>query len=265
MIGRRGTRHDPTREFLMSYYNWERGVLKFSVAEFKTFRDRMAQAWNAQRANDYVTAVRLHSDFLAAGKGVRDFDYARALENLLDQRSRQMGRYGWADVPIYDFKTFTKHDLLLMLVTERSASEDGRVSYHYGTSAKKPYALRKKDFAPIPPSKMDQMRAGHDGMLSFDPKERTVTWSVSENNKAVQDARESFVGMLFFKVLAQVNWTRGTGGLIVGNDECNRTTGWYYEGGGGNYRTGSFGPLGERGEMGGEDNSVKRRVLRLKL
>jgi hypothetical protein len=225
----------------------------------------MTQAWNAQRANDYVTSVRLHSDLLAAGQNTRNFDYGRALESLLDQRSQQAGRYGWADVPVYDFKTFTKHDLVLMLVTERSVSEDGRVIYHYGTSAKKPYALRKKDFAPIPPSKMDRMRAGYDGMLSFDSKERTVTWSVSENNRAVDDARESFVGELFFKVLSQVNWTRGTGGVIVGNDEYNRDAGSDYEGGGGNYRTASFGPLGERDEIGGEGNSVKRRALRRRL
>ncbi len=73
---------------------------------------------------------------------------------------------------------------------------------------------------------------------------RTVLWSVPENNHAVEHARESWLGVTLFGFLKSVRWTRGSGSEgFVGNNEYNRES--MVDGGGGNYVTVRFGPLGD--------------------
>lgn len=69
--------------------------------------------------------------------------------------------------------------------------------------------------------------------LSFNNEGRSVLWSVKEGNKACLFARDSVLGKALFRALNKIEWDRGTGGKIIGNDEYNRESTW--EGGGGNY------------------------------
>ena len=50
------------------------------------------------------------------------------------------------------------------------------------------------------------------------------------------------MGQVFFGELAKVRWTRGTGSVFTGNDEYNQDAS--YEGGGANYVTTAYGPVG---------------------
>lgn len=84
-------------------------------------------------------------------------------------------------------------------------------------------------------------RGGVEATITFDG--RVVTWSVEENNRAVENAHEGPLARVFFAYLARITWTRGTGGYGVGNNEYNR--GDDAVGGGGNYLTLEYGPLGE--------------------
>jgi hypothetical protein len=73
---------------------------------------------------------------------------------------------------------------------------------------------------------------------------RTVLWTVPENNHAVEHARGSWLGVALFGFLGSVLWTRGSGSEgFVGNNEYNRDS--MSDGGGGNYVTVRFGPLGD--------------------
>lgn len=80
------------------------------------------------------------------------------------------------------------------------------------------------------------------GELTVTVNDRTITWDTGENNNAVRDARESWLGKALFAALEKITWTRGTGGYGIGNDEHNRDS--RYEGGGSNYVTFRYGPLG---------------------
>lgn len=75
--------------------------------------------------------------------------------------------------------------------------------------------------------------------ITFGPNGRTVVWNVPENNHACDTARDHPVARALFAALRRVQWTRGSGGEIVGNDEYNRDSD--YAGGGGNYVVETFG------------------------
>lgn len=71
---------------------------------------------------------------------------------------------------------------------------------------------------------------------------RTVLWEVQENNRAVEDARDTLAARALFGYLDGIRWTRSTGGYGVGNDEYHQDD--REAGGGGNYVTFRYGPLG---------------------
>lgn len=104
-------------------------------------------------------------------------------------------------------------------------------------------APKRADIRPLrATSRTNRLPVGFDAEISFEG--RTVSWSVSENNHAVERARRHPVAIAFFAALDQVSWTRGSGGVIVGNDEYNRDSDG--PGGGSNYITAAYGPKGER-------------------
>lgn len=78
--------------------------------------------------------------------------------------------------------------------------------------------------------------------IVFNPDRKSVTWEVSENNHAVEAARTNHLGVALFDALGTVKWTGSTGGVISGNDEYHREDDTY--GGGANYATGAYGPIG---------------------
>lgn len=73
---------------------------------------------------------------------------------------------------------------------------------------------------------------------------RTVVWNVPENNHARESAHAHWFAKKLFTALSRIEWTRGTGGAIVGNDEYHRDSD--YEDGGGNYLVLRFGPKDKR-------------------
>ena len=68
---------------------------------------------------------------------------------------------------------------------------------------------------------------------------REVHYYSGDNNRQVERAREHEVGQLFFRLLGEITWTRGTGGQLIGNDEYNQDRDGV--GGGGNYVTFTYG------------------------
>jgi hypothetical protein len=69
-----------------------------------------------------------------------------------------------------------------------------------------------------------------------------LSWHVEENNHAVENAHETPLARILFAELEQMDWPEGTGGYGVGNNEYHADSGGL--GGGGNYKTFAYGPLG---------------------
>lgn len=224
----------------MSKYGWERGTFKFSTTGFRDFKKNFVDAYNKQRAADYETLCKLHAALKALGKGKRNFNWNEGLRQLLNETHRTYS-YGFGgQVPVYDFKTLEDYKLDNMLLTKVD-KEKG--PFHRVPCP--PVTPKKGDFKPISVTKPEVLQVD-EASVSFDLKTREVTWNVSENNRSVERARESFLGELFFKELRKVVWTRGTGGVITGNDEYARDS--REAGAAANYTVESFGPIGEQHE-----------------
>ncbi len=80
--------------------------------------------------------------------------------------------------------------------------------------------------------------------LTFVPDKHAVVYSVGENNHAREWANESILGKTWYEAINNVKWAHGTGGVILGNDEYSRESGYENEGGGGSYVVAAYGYLG---------------------
>ena len=257
----------------MSCYNWERGTIKIPSKEWKGVRDRLVKTANERRARLLDKALLVWSvlnnrdNINAARKAVQSFNKTQKpanrvkLSKVTPRAVFQAINDPWDHGTIGKAIEPLKRGVLAnaVLTGRRSEDEDERVHtiglmlfpYIYekdergrevNTNKRKRLAKPKKSdpaVKPLVPTKVAFIK-DDESSISFDHKAKTLTWSVSENNRAVERAHEGWLWKALTSALSRVKWTRGSGGKIVGNDEYNRDNS--YEGGGGNYVTHEFGP-----------------------
>lgn len=196
----------------MSCYEWESGTLALPAAEVPKMRAALNAAHSAQVARVKGLLDRLWPELkkLPADK--------RRRVNMYDPKFRQLA--STADVE-------TMSDLGSLL---------------YASDGRKPTAAhwRKALGHPVT-NRTSTWRCGE---ASIELEGRHLAWDVPDNNHAVDHARASWLGQALFAQLAHINWTRGSGGYFVGNNEYNQDTS--APGGGGNYLTDTFGPAGDK-------------------
>jgi hypothetical protein len=178
----------------MSCYGWESGDIVIPAGQWASVKKSIRDRVNKSLDRDYESAVRYYEKTLAVGKGKRKFDHGDALVNILMNDRSLPESYGMEK----------------ML----------NVLYPHGVNEAKPKRPLKKDF-PYYTNK-DKVFEDIGCRVSFDDKYRTLTWSVPENNHAVETAHETPLGKAVFDTLKKVRWTRGSGGTIIGNDEYNK-------------------------------------------
>lgn len=208
----------------MSKYGWEKGTLKIPGSEWKRVRDAIVAGHNKEQDNMFALATDVHGRLMAikAAKG------SAAIKGEVGEMLR-------ADTGSYS------------VMKRLEASDDSwdvlKSVRKYEPATKKTTLTvpKKKDFAHVPSSKAECLSYG-EFSISFDQKEKSITWSVQDNNHSVDRARDHVMGRLFFNVMGSVKWGRGSGGQIAGNDEIHKDD--REEGGGANYVTARYGPLG---------------------
>jgi hypothetical protein len=191
----------------MSCYNWEQGTIQLPKSKYASIKKEFIAAYNAYLLDQLDRSKRLREHVLAVNKGKRNVQWFYDLQD-------NMQKFG------VEWDTLNK-----MIAT---INKDG----------KKPSNLNKK-LMNLANSKTLAFDVANEGQITFINGDKSVAWYVSENNRAVEACRESKVGSLFFRTLGKVEWTRGSGGEIAGNDEYNRED--CGVGGGGNYVTATFG------------------------
>jgi hypothetical protein len=187
----------------MSKYEWEHGTIKIPAKDYPKLRKAVITKYNELQDKKLLIALRNHAKIMDAKKGKRGFDTRKLAWDLCSDN----------DV------------MNLLFVYDHE---------------KRQYKLRKpkkRDLKKKPTTKDCTLDIG-EASITFNNKTRTVTWDVPENNRACERAREAPLAKFFFDRLDGINWTRGSGGTIVGNDEYNREAD--YEGGGANYVTSEY-------------------------
>lgn len=193
----------------MSRNEWEHGTITLPSAEVSRLKGALREAANQHHDQVRAEVVRMHKQ----------------------ARTRSVTRYQGFLRQFWTGETPVSRDALNVLYMMVHRAREGRQSIHQPTvveiSREAPrYTNRDTAFSNL------------DCSVSFEG--RTVTWDVPGNNHAVDHARDSVLGRTFFDHLRKINWTRGTGGHIIGNDEYNQDS--RDCGGGANYVTDTFGP-----------------------
>lgn len=222
----------PGERVCLSRYDWERGTITLPTAAVTAVKKAVREASNREHDRVYEAARTWWRAHGAA--------YARAVARVEELR------------PAGNSAALTRVWKRQQEIADTLPGDEAtHEAIETGVRARR--MPRREDVHPArATNKTDTFAAGrYAGECHISFKGREVTWAVSENNHAREAAHEGAVAQAFFTALARVKWTRGTGGVIVGNDEYNRDAD--YAGGGANYITATYGPKGEEaraGEMG---------------
>ena len=224
----------------MSRNEWESGTIKLPTAEFAKVRKAVEDADRAAKTKLFDHAQRAWKGM--AAKARRDHGaYEQAIRSYCYDPVRPPSN--WDPHPPLRCGLSHQEAGELYLLLERGQRERTDVPGRWGVRADKPRRILRDDID-WPTNRTTAFVVDGDSSITFNRDASSVTWSVRENNHAVDDAHAQPLAGAFFSALDKVVWTRGTGGVLIGNDEYHEEAGREYAGGGGSYVTGGFGPIG---------------------
>ena len=207
----------------MSRYDWEAGSLKLPTAAWVAFKRSLQNGVKKMYANDFELAVILHGELARRHKGLSGYELSVAFAAELNRTNRILGQRGPETRPSYDFEILERDEVECLVL--------GR--------ARQP-VLRKPQKKDVPVVNARTLTFSEDEMrIKLDNASRTVHYHSGDNNHQVERARSTMTAQLFFELLSKVQWTRGTGGKLMGDDEYNRKSR------GATYVTARYGPLGK--------------------
>ena len=254
----------------MSHYAWEAGTIVLPSAEFTKVKDAVLTAathrntWLYEKSQEFWKLLpakakrdignynRLVQAFVCGNDPARDPEVwvggGKRVKNDLPRLPGvvERGQDAYDNVLAGDLLDALTGPAVHELKTiERVAYNGQTVSHQQYVQRDKPIRLTQAMVNEQYPAtnRTTTFRCG-EPLITFDRGKRSVRWEVPEGNHARDHGRNHPIAQALFKALDRVQWTRGTGGKIVGNDEYNRDS--EYEGGGGNYVIDEYGPKVQR-------------------
>lgn len=206
----------------MSCYEWERGRFVLPSKEVAAVKKALRDVANSLHEQVRTEAVRLHKSFATTSR-------ARYIERL-NQAKYQYYSPGAVSTPRQTVIMEAAFEIL-----DRKLYESG---------SKAPGQPTVADIGRVASRATNRTDTFHTPDLTISVLGREVVYEVPENNHARDRADQHPLAVALFAALERITWTRGTGGVSIGNDEYNRDV--EYEGGGGNYRLRAYGPLGQQ-------------------
>jgi hypothetical protein len=224
----------------MSCYEWERGDIKLPAGAMKGVREAVVKAHNDVQERLLAVAEKILVRVKAENKGKRNVEWERVIDDAARTFSDEKdGFHSW--------------NVVRLLMPERArplpTTRDHLPKWER-VKATRPGKPKRKDAKFL--GKRVEVVGLTDATIRFGDDGRTVTWTVSENNHACDHARNDPIGRAFFSALGRVEWKRGSGGEIIGNDEYRRDD--RSDGGGANYVKDRFGPAEAKKAAAGRSN-----------
>jgi len=227
----------------MSRNEWEKGTFVIPSGQYVAFRKAMIAEHNRIQEGYLAKASSILEAVKTANKGKRNVNWQLAIESHYD--SLPHSRHD--DESHYE-EMWAIQDLLLEYPQKEFNSGytyvDGKmtpkiVMVDDTTQLPKLCSPKKKNLKLLPISKGTSLAVGEASVV-LDDEKKTVSYFSGENNHACESARKLPLIRKMFSLLNGVNWKRGSGGEIVGNDEYNQDSD--SAGGGENYVKERFGP-----------------------
>jgi len=201
----------------MGRNDWEQGTLTLPTAAVSPLRKALVDASNRHHDAVLAECLRLWNGPIAKTSS----------NKLFRERLDTALRAGRLAEAVSDDVHYTMESL---------------VGGYGGTqNPRTPRASDVERVAPAANSRTTTFGGGHEWYIKIDGAK--LNYHSGDNKNAVERGRSHPVVAAMFRALKAINWTRATGGVFVGNDEYNQDSS--YAGGGGNYITEDFGPLGE--------------------
>lgn len=212
----------------MSCYNREKGEILLPASAVSTLKRAVRDAYNAEVDRRFEAAKRFKKTH--GGKSFKnDSELADALIAMFPNEG---DGFVWWIAPR----------------VKKGMTATGRITTKMPLRKEFPLATTKTAVFPL-----------FCGEASISFQDRTVTWHVEENNRAVERAHDDKLAQVFFASLDKVKWTRGTGGVILYDDEYRKDD---YAG---PSISSSFGPKGieeEVWQMCGGDRRLFKKLVK---
>lgn len=203
----------------MSNKEWEEGTILIPSSEWTSLKRSVIDTFNAGMHQNFRLAERTYSHILEAGRTQRGFNYK-------DEAIAFLTRFNlnWQSMYLIEDSMFSP--------------------FKDGSLRRKPLKPKKKNF-PFATNKTSSLDLGH-AVVTLHNNLKQLHWRVLESDHAVEMAHTHPVAKTIFSRLKEIKWKRGSGGVILGNDEYNISSGQGYLGGGDDYLNYSFGPVGKK-------------------
>lgn len=194
----------------MSCNEWERGTIKIPAGAWAKFRGDLIRAWNAKQDDLFETAAKVAAQGKAAAQGKRGKNRSKAIDAAVARACG--GRLDeWGDFWGSE-ESREGYEAVCRLILNTNGWGDNRT-----VTLKTP---KKSDLDKKPVSKSCVIHLPG-ATVAFNNTTKSVTWDVPECNRACESARNHWFSKRLFSALSRIEWTRNSGGTIVGNNEYN--------------------------------------------
>lgn len=197
----------------MTCYGWEHGTIELPTAEVAGIKRALRTANNELREAVKAKTTSLHQAVMEKSSTRSVNRYSKSLHEVqYGSPERPSGPF--APQPSIREQTVraAAHEVIALVLSK------GKVRKPTDADIERvlPKATNRTTVFPVI-SPMGYSEA------SISIEGRTLIWDVPENNHAADEAGDSVLHGVLFGALDRIEWTRGSGGTIWGNNEYNES------------------------------------------